>query len=302
MNKIEEFKGLSGETSQIVFKTVVDGIDALEIDNTLATASVSLYGGHVLTWHPKHQKEPVIWISKLVKFQPGKAIRGGVPICWPWFGAHPTKTSLLSHGYARVTPWKLTSIRTLTNGATELNLILTNSELGHTYCQNSVRLELKITIGRKLEIALKTINESEQEFILTEGLHTYFQISDIADIRVLGLDGNEYIDIVNQNKRSTQQGPIKFNGEFGRIFLNNKATCVIEDPGFNRSIRIEKKGSDSTAVWTPGLDVASKMDDLGSVDWRDMVCVESANALENSVKIMPRALHTLSTSYSVEYI
>jgi glucose-6-phosphate 1-epimerase len=286
----------------ISFREISDGIVIVEIDNVFATASVSLYGGHIVSWHPKSQSKPVLWVSELVKFQQGKAIRGGVPICWPWFGAHPTNAALPGHGYARITPWELTSVQTLSNGATELNLSLSKSDLVQSHWQSEVLLELKITVGETLELSLTTVNKSDHQVIFTEGLHTYFKISDIGNIRVLGLEGSDYIDLVNQNELRKQQDAVTFDGELGRIFLDNQATCVIEDHAFDRRIRIEKTGSNSTAVWNPWLNVASKMDDLGAVGWRDMVCVESANAMENFVTLVSGAKHNMLVTYTADNI
>jgi D-hexose-6-phosphate mutarotase len=300
MKTIDQLNRDFGTNSEISFRQLSDNIVIAEISNSLATASISLYGGHVLSWQPKTQTKPVLWLSDLVKFQQAKAIRGGVPICWPWFGAHPTQASLPGHGYARITPWEVKSVETLANGTTELNLSLGKSDLSQLHWQAEVHLELKITLGDTLEISLTTVNKSDHEVTITEGLHTYFQISDIANIRVLGLEGSDYIDLVNQNERRTQQDPITFDGELGRIFLDNQSTCVIEDPAFNRRIRIEKTGSNSTAVWNPALTVASKMDDLGAAGWRDMVCVESANALSNRITLAPLKAHTHVALYAVE--
>lgn len=300
MKTADQLNRAFGKNGEISFRQLPDGIVIAEIDNALAIASVSLYGGHVVSWQPKTQTKPVIWVSDSVKFQQGKAIRGGVPICWPWFGAHPTNTALPGHGYARVTNWELTSVQTLSNGVTALNLSLEKSDLSPVHWDAEVRLTLKITVGDTLEVALTTVNDCDHEITFTEGLHTYFQISDIANIRVVGLEGGDYIDLVNRNERRTQQDAITFNGELGRVFLDNQVTCVIEDQTLNRRIRIEKKGSNSTAVWNPGFTVASKMDDLGAVGWRSMVCVESANAVGNPVVLMSKESHTLGSAYYVD--
>ena len=302
MKNVIDLNSSFGKQDAISFREISDGIVVVDIDNVFATASVSLYGGHIVSWQPKSQSKPVLWVSELVKFQQGKAIRGGVPICWPWFGAHPSQASLPGHGYARITHWELMSVQTLTNGATELTLSLGKTDLSEAHWHGDVRLTLKLTIGDTLVIALTTLNESELAVTFTEGLHTYFQISDIASIRVLGLEGSNYTDLVNQNERRTQQDAIAFESELGRIFLDNQATCVIEDHAFNRRIRIEKTGSNSTAVWNPGLNVASKMDDLGAVGWRDMVCVESANAMENFVTVVSGAKHTMLVTYTADNI
>ena len=300
MFNVEELNRKFSAGSQVNFKQISDGIVVAEIDNPLATATISLNGGHVVTWWPKHQASPVLWVSKLVKFISGKAIRGGVPICWPWFGAHPTDKQLPGHGYARITPWEVESVCALENGATEIKLILQETPLSQTHWSQSVELSATITIGSKLTIELTSTNNSEQEISLSEGLHTYFQIGDISDIRINGLEGSEYVDLVNGNERCKQSGEITFSRELGRIYMNSNSACVIEDSRLNRRIRIEKSGSQSTAVWNPWDVTATKMDDLGATGWRDMVCVESANALENRITINAGESHTLTATYIAE--
>ena len=188
----------------------------------------------------------------------------------------------------------------MTNGATLPELSLGKSDLFYAHWHTNVRLTLRVTIGDTLEIALKTLNESEHEVTFTKGLHTYFQVSYIDNILILGLDGCEYIGLLNQNERCTQAAAISFNDLLGRIYLNSQATCVIEDPKFQRRIRIEKSGSNSTAVWNSGQIVASTINDLGPSGWRNMVCVESANALQNAVKVLPSFTHEHNAFYSVE--
>lgn len=302
MKNSDELNSRFGIASQVSFKQLPDGIVVAEIDNALATATISFDGGHVVTWRPKRQSSPVLWVSKLAKFIPGKAIRGGVPICWPWFGAHPTDKKLPGHGYARITPWGVDSVLTLEGGATEVKLTLQETDVSLVHWPHSVGLSATITVGSTLTIELTTTNSSDQEISLTEGLHTYFQISDIANISVLGLDGCEYVDLISDNIQRKQVGAIRFDGELGRIYVNTNGTCVIEDPQLNRRIRIEKTGSLSTAVWSPWEATATKMDDLGANGWRDMVCVESANSVGNPVAVSPGASHTLVSIYSVESI
>ena len=196
MKTIDQLNRDFGTNSSISFRQLPDNIVIAEISNSLATASVSLYGGHVVSWQPKTQTKPVLWLSDLVKFQKGKAIRGGVPICWPWFGAHPNQASLPGHGYARITPWELNSVQTMANGTTELNLSLEKSDLSQLHWQAEVYLELKVTVGDTLEISLTTVNKSEHEVTFTEELYTYLKISDIANFRVLGLIDDIVISIV----------------------------------------------------------------------------------------------------------
>ncbi len=295
-----------GIGKELGFKEIAEGIIAIEVDTALATASVSLMGGQVLTWHPKSQQEPVLWVSELAQYIPGKAIRGGVPICWPWFGAHPSDSHLPGHGFARVIPWKVASTNIDLSGIVDVELTLAESDVAAKSRPSgwpaSVALSAHIRIGEKLEVTLTTTNNSDREIRVTEGLHTYFHVSDIEQVQVLGLDDSEYVDLTDGNQRRQQTGPIVFEGELGRIFVNCDKTSVIEDRKLGRAIHVAGSGSQSIAVWNPWLETASKMSDLGSEGWRSMVCVETANALENAIFIKPGKQHTLKATYSAEII
>jgi glucose-6-phosphate 1-epimerase len=286
--------------SELIFEQLASGITLIEIDTPLATATISLEGGQVVTWHPKSQAEPVLWVSKLAHFVPGKAIRGGVPICWPWFGAHPTNPKLPSHGYARITPWQVRVTEILSDGTLRICLTMGENELAKLHWPQQVVLTIEVIVGDTLTIKLTSTNESSQNITLTEGLHTYFNVGDVSTTRVHGFDGVEYVDLTRNNARHVQNGPITFEAELGRIFLNSQESCVIEDQAFRRRINVEKQGSLSTAVWNPWSETASTISDLGADGWRNMVCVEGANALDNTVTISPNASHTHVARYSAE--
>lgn len=289
--------------NELGFKEIAMGITAIEVDTALAAATISLMGGQVLTWHPKSQQEPVLWVSKLAQYVQGKAIRGGAPICWPWFGAHPSDSRLPGHGFARVVPWEVSSTNIDASGIVEVELTLAESDVAAKLRPSdwpaSVMLSARIRIGDELEVSLTTTNNSDREIRFTEGLHTYFHVSDIENLRILGLDDCEYVDLIDGNQRRQQSGPIVFNSELGRIFINCDKTTVIEDRKLGRAIHVAGAGSQSIAVWNPWLETASKMPDLGSEGWRNMVCVETANALENAILIQPGQRHTTTAIYSV---
>jgi D-hexose-6-phosphate mutarotase len=147
---------------------------------------------------------------------------------------------------------------------------------------------------------LTTENPGREDFVIGEALHTYFQIGDIADTRVHGLDGVEYLDKVAGSTRARQHGPVTFAGETDRVYVNTEGECVIEDPRLKRRIAVAKSGSASTVVWTPWAEKADKMGDFGPDGWRAMVCVESANALENAVTVKAGGRHTLAVEYRAE--
>ena len=277
------------------------GLKFIEVDNALATAKIALQGAHIMHWQPKSAAHPVLWLSSQARNVQGRSIRGGVPICWPWFGAHPTDSSYCTHGFARVIPWQLIDADTLQNGATKLVLKIIDTPEAKRQLSYPYTLTLTITIGETLKIDLATTNLGNHPFMIGEAYHTYFHISDIAKINISGLEDSLYADKVLNYERSVQHGNLKFNGEFDRVYLNTTTDCVIEDSGLNRKIRVGKSGSDTTVVWSPGADKAHQMGDMGTVDeWRTMICVENTNAMENSVVVSPNHTHILSAEYSVE--
>ena len=278
----------------------VNGLIVADIDTPLATASLCLQGAHLMMWRPQAQAEPVVWLSQLAKLAPGKSIRGGVPVCWPWFGPHATDARLPAHGFARTVPWELVEAHVAGDGAVELALTLAGTEQTRALWPHRTRAELRLAVGATLKVALTTVNEDDHPVVIGEALHTYFHIGDIAAVHVRGLEGVTYLDKVDGGARKRQQGAIAFAGETDRVYLATEAACVIEDERLRRRIRIAKSGSRSTVVWTPWTEKADKMGDFGPDGWRSMVCVESANAADDVVTIPPGARHTLAVEYAAE--
>ena len=278
-----------------------NGLHYLQIENALATATIALQGAHIMHWQPKSAAEPVLWLSSNARFVAGRSIRGGTPICWPWFGAHPTDSSFCPHGFARVIPWEVTQATTLSNGATRLMLTMGATDETKRQLSYPHTLSITITVGETLKIALATTNHGAHPFMIGEAFHTYFNVSDVGEINITGLEQSLYSDKVHDYQRLTQQGKLEFNSEFDRVYINNSDDCTIVDKGFNRAIRVAKSGSNSTVIWTPWAEKAAQIADMGTKDeWRKMICVESANALENSIVVNPHQTHTICAEYSIE--
>jgi D-hexose-6-phosphate mutarotase len=291
----------SAREAGLSFFESADGLVTVRIENELASATLALQGGHLVHWQPAHAADPVLWLSKRARFGHGRSIRGGVPVCWPWFGAHPTDDRLCPHGFARVMPWRLVESAALDNGATQLKLQIVNTPVAQQQLPHPYELTLTIEVGSTLKMALATTNQGNDDLVIGEALHTYFQISDIDKIHVSGLDGYEYANKMSEFSRHIQQGDVRFAQEFDRVYLNSESDCTIVDPGMNRRINIAKTGSRSTVVWTPGQVKAEELHDIGpGDDWRHMVCVESANALDNVVTVGAGETHVLTVEYSTE--
>lgn len=270
-----------------------------DIRNRSASASVFLQGAHLTAFQPRSQYDPLIWLSEKSRFAVGKSIRGGVPVCWPWFGPHPDNPQFPAHGFARTHLWTVSDSSSSAD-STRIILTLEPTEDTRTQWPHATSVSLEIVVSETLEMHLTTHNGGSESIVLGEALHTYFQVGDIQSVYLEGLDGCEYLDKTIGFTRQHQEGNITFTGETDRIYVNTPSDCVIHDPRMHRRIRISKQQADSTVVWTPWADKATAMGDFTPEGWRQMLCVESANAAENTLQLQPGQTHTLSVRYSAE--
>ena len=285
---------------QLEFIAKANGLVVARIANSYAQTAIALQGAHVMAFQPNGER-PVIWMSPAAQLAPGKSMRGGVPVCWPWFGAHATESNFPAHGFARTVPWQIAASEALPDGGTRVTLDLPQSAMPTAQWPHACRLQLVVTVGKTLALELITENTGNAAFEISEALHTYFAISDVDNIRITGLEGCAYLDKVDDFRRKTQSGAVTVTSEVDRVYINTEADCLIEDRGLKRRIRIAKRGSRSTVVWNPWIEKTMKMGDLGSdTGYRGMVCVESANAAENTISVAPGATHSLCVMYSTE--
>ncbi len=280
------------------FAQDASGLIIARINNKHGQSDIALQGAHVMTFQPKGE-QPLIWLSPVAKLIPGKSIRGGVPICWPWFGAHSNNSSFPGHGFARTVLWQVIASTTLPDGSTGITFELPQSAIPPAQWPHACRARLMVTVGKTLSVELTTENTGNAAFEIGEALHTYFAISDVDDISIAGLEGCTYLDKVGIPQSRVQPGTIKITSEVDRIYIDTAADCLIEDRGWNRRIRIAKSGSRSTVVWNPWIEKSAKMGDFGSdTGYRTMLCVESANAANNVVTVSPGAARSLRVVYS----
>jgi D-hexose-6-phosphate mutarotase len=301
MATAQQLNGQFGIKGHLNFREDASGLIVAEISNGQASASLCLQGAHLMRWKPNSQPVPVIWLSRDAKLAAGKSIRGGVPVCWPWFGAHASESGFPGHGYARTVPWQVVESGIEPGGATRLSLRLMPSDKTRAQWPHECTLDLTVIVGETLRMEMVTENTGTSSFVIGEALHTYFQIGDIGTVRVTGLAGCDYWDKVGDSTLKQQVGAITFWGETDRVYINTAAECVIEDDKLKRRIHVAKSGSHSTVVWTPWTEKATKMGDMGQPDgWREMVCVESVNAIDNVVNIAAGTRHTLIVEYRAE--
>ena len=228
-------------------------------------------------------------------------MRGGVPICWPWFGdainpEHP------AHGFVRNDTWTVISVEELKNGDTKIKLAFTDSKKTRDIWPFQFYLSLELTIGDSLTLNLVTRNTGDQVFSITEALHTYFNVGDVSQAQIVGLEKSEYIDKEEEFVSVCQLGAITVTEALDHIYINKGHNLAVTDPVLSRKINITSSGNNNVVVWNPGPDGAAKMQDLKADDYKRFVCVEIANTASNIVKIEPGSEYSMVTSYSVERI
>ncbi|MCW8956160.1 MAG: D-hexose-6-phosphate mutarotase [Gammaproteobacteria bacterium] len=272
------------------------GMPVVEVVNQHCAARISLQGAQVTSWIPTGERE-VIWLSADASFKQGKSIRGGIPVCWPWFGAHESEADFPAHGYARTVFWDVLETAAMDDGATLIRFKIMENELTRKFWPYSSELIMTLKLGSSLDIELLTHNTDSKPFKITQALHTYFNISDVRNVTVTGLDGCDYLDKLDQFAKKQQAGAVDLVGETDRIYLNTQDDYSIVDPGFKRTIQITKSGSHSAVVWNPWQATAEKMGDLGKDGYLQMLCVETANAADDFVLIEPGQSHRLFAKY-----
>ncbi len=271
----------------------------LIVANALARAEIYLHGAHVTAWQPQGH-EPVLWMSRKSAWDATKPIRGGVPICFPWFGPHATDKTAPGHGFARLLDWTLVEARDDERGATHLTFELTPPAPPPAAWPHTVAATYHVTVGSSLVLALDVRNPGTDACSFEEALHTYFAVRDVRAIEISGLAGTDYLDKVGGTSQRNQGAePIRFTAETDRVYLNTQAACTIHDPGARRRIVVRKSRSNATVVWNPWVDKARAMPDFGDDEWPEMVCVETGNVNLHAVRLAPGASHTMTATIDV---
>jgi glucose-6-phosphate 1-epimerase len=262
------------------------GLQKVLVETPWSRAEIYLHGAHI-THFQKIGEEPLLFVSDSSHFTSQKAIRGGVPIIFPWFGG---REGLSAHGYARTTLWELIETTTLADGAIHLRFQMPST--------GNLKVEYGVTVAETLRMELIVTNLDAEDFSFENCLHTYFQIRAIEVISITGLLGSNYFDKLKDADAFETSSSLGFSGEVDRVYSDTTDVVEIKDLGFGRTIRIEKSGSKSTVVWNPWIEKSKEMADFGDQDYLQMVCVESGNIAKNSVTLAAGQCATLAVEVS----
>ncbi len=278
----------------ITNKHTTNGFEYIEIQNKSATAKVALQGGHLFHYQ-QQDKSPLLWLSDKSFFETGKAIRGGIPLCWPWFGKHSTNPELPQHGFARTSLFTLLESNEPDENTTELTLLFESSARTLALWPYKFRILLNITIGPTLTIALTTTNCDTETFTISSALHSYFAVSDIGDVTVQGLDKTEYWDALTDATK-IQQDILRINEEVDRVYQRPNNSLLLLDG--DRTVQINSKGSASAVIWNPWINKSKGMADMQDDSYKTMLCIETANALKDARKLASGEEHTLQVTFT----
>lgn len=279
------------------------GLPRLSIRGSTAEAEIYLHGAQLTCWQP-HGHSPVLWLSDRASFKPDAAIRGGIPLCWPWFGPKPGDAAAKAHGFARTAEWSVHAVELLPDSSINVALTLTDRDVvgANAAWRNAFSLTMDITIGESLTLALITKNTGRASFDITEALHTYLEVGDIRQACITGLDGVTYVDQLAGGAHAVQaESDLHFSAETDRIYLT-ESSCQLRDPVLRRRIHVSKAGSGSTVVWNPWIEKTARLADMSANGWQSMVCIEAANSNDARVRLAPGQSHTLMTRLDVHVL
>jgi glucose-6-phosphate 1-epimerase len=273
---------------------------------TLPSGEATIYpqGAHLADWKPAGQ-QPVLFMSERSAFAPGKAIRGGVPICFPWFGGRSDGAPGPSHGFARIEPWDLAFVALMPDAdgdeRLQLTFVLSPTEQSRSLGFDNFRVAYEVLLGRTLTLRLTVANAGNAPLRFEEALHSYFHVGDVRQTTIAGLDSAEYIDKRDENRRKAlPAGPLQLDRFTDSVFPANPAAVAIHDTLNRRVIRIEKQQSATTVVWNPWTEGSATLADLPPDAWPGFVCVEAANTASDAIVLEPGATHTMTVHITVK--
>jgi glucose-6-phosphate 1-epimerase len=280
------------------------GLVRASITTPACTAELYLQGAHLTQWQPTGH-EPVLFLSARSAFEAGKAIRGGVPLIFPWFGprtanACSDRTDGPSHGFARTQEWTL-AFAALAGDDLHLTLTLGPTDVSRQYGFDSFQVACNLVLGAELRIQLSVGNQGTQPLCFEEALHTYLHVGDAQQVSLIGLSDTDYIDKTDGFQRKRQKvTPLVLTGETDRPYLNTQTPVNLDDPVFKRRLTVDKSNSKSTVIWNPWETLSGKLADMEPTGWLAMTCIETANVGENLITLKPGERHVMEAHIIVE--
>jgi glucose-6-phosphate 1-epimerase len=294
---IEELNARLGIAGRAQVLAGEAGIPKVHVTAPQCNGEMQLHGAQVTSWKPAGAEE-AIFLSRQARWEEGKAIRGGIPVCFPWFRAKADDSRAPAHGVVRTKIWTLESVEQNADGIT-VSMSTQSDPDTRRWWPADFRVLHRVTFGSELRLELTVSNTGANPFRFEEALHTYYRVGDVRKVRVRGLDRVTYLDNTDSNKKKKQNGDVVISSPTDNAYMNTQNPLQLIDPVLNRSIQVTKQHSDSTVIWNPWAEGARALSDLGDDEWQHMVCVEGSNILENAVELATSADHKITVTMTV---
>jgi len=278
----------------IEHKAFHNGFSYLSVENKSANTKIALQGAHLFHYQ-RHNEPPLLYVSNTSSFAEGKAIRGGIPICWPWFGKHKSRNDFPQHGFARTALWRCIETKEEDEYHSEITLQLKGQQKNTTLWPFKTDLQLRIQISETLTLQLSTTNRDNTSFTISSALHSYFAVSDISNVTVKGLEDTTFIDTLTMEDKR-QKGEIVITEETDRVYQKVYHPIKLHDSG--RIVTINNIGSKSVVIWNPWIEKSLTIGDLDNNGYKKMLCIETANAFNDERLLKPDEIHTLGMTIS----
>lgn len=267
------------------------GLKKVCIESSQAVGEIYLHGAHITSWKPAGRNE-VLFLSSQSRWDDGHAIRGGIPICFPWFGDKADDPKAPAHGFARTKAWQLESVGEGENRVT-VSMFIESDENTKRWWPADFHLAYRVTFASELRLELVVTNTGKNKLRFEEALHTYHRVGNILNTRVGGLHAVDYIDKTDSNRKKFQRGEIAIASETDRIYLNTRGPIELEDPVLRRRTNVAKENSCTTVVWNPWVQKSCSMSDLADDEWIQMICIETSNVSDFAVDLAPGQEHKM---------
>lgn len=296
MSEVEELDRRFGIPGVVRIGEGNGGLTRIQITASRARGEMYLHGAQVTSWRPAGNDE-VLFLSTKSRWQEGQAIRGGIPICFPWFRAKADDPKAPAHGFVRTRSWQLESIVEDKSGIC-VSMATESDEQTRRWWPQHFRLVHRVVFGPELTLELTCTNTGKTDLRFEEALHTYNRVSDVANVRLQGLDAVQFLDNTDSNKAKIQHGDVTIRSATDNAFAGTQNDVVLIDPNLRRHIRLKKSNSLTTVVWNPWSEGAARLGDLGDGEWTQFLCVEASNILAASVSLAPGKEHKMKAVLS----
>jgi glucose-6-phosphate 1-epimerase len=287
-----------GIAKQLEFINGDGDFPLIRISNRSADALISIYAAQVLSFQPVDESTDLLFLSPQSVYTEGQAIRGGIPVCWPWFGENTEGLQRVKHGFVRNHFWQVLETSS-SDCETTVHLIFKENFRQEKNWQQPFSLVLKIIVGTTLQLNLTTYNTGNQAFTITQAFHSYFQVGDIHHVQILGLADCAYIDKLDSSNSKAQNGALVVNQEIDRIYAHPENQLLILDTKLNRGIQITANNTKTAVVWNPWVETTQKLPDLADNAYKSFVCVEVGNIAFDDIQVLPDTCHHLHANFEI---